>query len=105
VAVTIYNESLALIREEREVNLNAGRNLLALREVSGQIKPGMASLRSLSGARLFLREQNFDFDLLTPKKLLDKYVGKTVTVVRYNEQSNSETREQASVLANNDGVV
>ncbi|MCL2310673.1 MAG: DUF4139 domain-containing protein [Proteobacteria bacterium] len=105
VAVTIYNESLALIREEREVNLNAGRNLLALREVSGQIKPETASLRSLSGARLTLFEQNFDFDLLTPQKLLDKYVGKTVTVVRFNEQTDTETREQAAVLANNQGVV
>jgi len=105
VAVTIYNESLALIREEREVSLNAGHNLLALREVSGQIKPETASLRSLSGARLVLREQNFDFDLLTPQKLLDKYVGKTVTVVRHHEQSNTETREQATVLANNQGVV
>lgn len=105
VAVTIYNESLALIREEREVKLNAGRNLLALREVSGQIKPETASLRSLSGARLTLLEQNFDFDLLTPQKLLDKYVGKTVTVARFNEQSNKESREQATVLANNQGVV
>jgi hypothetical protein len=105
VAVTIYNESLALIREEREVTLNAGRNLLALREVSGQIKPETASLRSLSNARLTLFEQNFDFDLLTPQKLLDKYVGKTVTIVRFNEQSDKETREQATVLANNQGVV
>ena len=105
VAVTIYNESLALIREEREVTLNAGRNLLAMREVSGQIKPETASLRSLSGAKLNLLEQNFDFDLLTPQKLLDKYVGKTVTVVRYNDTANKETREQAAVLANNNGVV
>ncbi|MDR0250424.1 MAG: DUF4139 domain-containing protein [Burkholderiales bacterium] len=105
VAVTIYNESLALIREEREVTLNTGRNLLALREVSGQIKPETASLRSLSNARLTLFEQNFDFDLLTPQKLLDKYVGKTVTVVRFNEQSDKETHEQATVLANNQGVV
>jgi len=109
VAVTIYNESLALIREEREVNLNAGRNLLALREVSGQIKPETASLRSLSGARLTLREQNFDFDLLTPGKLLDKYVGKTVTVVSYDytkgREHPAEVREQATVLANNSGVV
>jgi hypothetical protein len=105
VAVTIYNESLALIREEREVTLNTGRNLLALREVSGQIKPETATLRSLSNARLTLFEQNFDFDLLTPQKLLDKYVGKTVTVVRFNETSDKETREQATVLANNQGAV
>jgi len=105
VAVTIYNQSLALIREERQINLNAGRNLLALREVSAKIKPQTASLSSLSGARLTLREQNFDFDLLTPQKLLDKYVGKTVTVVRTRDKSDTETREQATVLANNNGVV
>jgi hypothetical protein len=103
--VTIYNQSLALIREERQVKLNSGPNLLALREVSAQIKPETASLHSLSDARLTLHEQNFDFDLLTPQKLLDKYVGKTVTVVRTNERSNTETREQATVLADHDGVV
>jgi hypothetical protein len=105
VAVTIYNESLALIREEREVTLNAGRNLLALREVSGQIKPETASLRNLSGARLALREQNFDFDLLTPKKLLSKYVGKTVTLVRIDPETKQEIRERATVLSDNDGLV
>ena len=105
VAVTIYNQSLALIREERNVPLAVGRNLLALREVSAQIKPETASLRSLSGARLTLHEQNFDFDLLTPQKLLDKYVGKTVTVVRYNTHSGAETRESATVLADHEGVV
>ena len=105
VAVTIYNDSWALIREERQVSLNTGRNLLALREVSALIEPETASLRSLSGAHLNLLEQNFDFDLLTPQTLLGKYVGKTVTVVRYNDQSNKETSEQATVLANNDGVV
>jgi hypothetical protein len=105
VAVTIYNESLALIREERDVQLNAGRNLIALREVSGQIKPETASLRSLSGAQFTLHEQNFDFDLLTPGKLLDKYVGKNVTVTRFDPKTKEEVREQATVLANNDGVV
>jgi len=104
VAVTIYNQDLALIREERDVKLTAGRNVLALRDVSGQIKPETASLRSLSGACLTLREQNFDFDLLTPRKLLDKYVGKAVTVVRARGSGGRETREQAMVLANNASI-
>jgi hypothetical protein len=105
VAVTIYNESLALIREERDLNLKAGRNLVALREVSGKIDPATASLRSLSGSEFSLREQNFDFDLLTPASLLKKYVGKAITVARYNQQTGKESSEQATVLANNDGVV
>jgi hypothetical protein len=51
------------------------------------------------------REQNFDFDLLTPQKLLEKYVGRSVTVIRTNPATGAETREPAEVLATNGGVV
>ncbi len=105
VAVTIYNESLALVREEREVTFNQGRNSIAMREVSARIKPETASLRSLSGGRFTLLEQNFDFDLLTPQSLLNKYVGQNVTVIHVHPETGEEKREQATVLANNQGVV
>lgn len=105
VAVTIYNESLALVREERDIFLDQGRNSIAMREVSAKIKPETASLRSLSGGRFTLFEQNFDFDLLTPQALLDKYVGKTVTIIHKHPQTGEEKHEQAIVLANNQGVV
>src|SRR5207244_4648575 len=79
VAVTIYNENLALIKDTRRLTLDAGQNRLALREVSGRMRPETASLRSLShpGA-LTLVEQNFDFDLLTPPKLLATSVGRNL---------------------------
>src|SRR5438445_262350 len=71
VAVTIYNEKLALVKDVRRVTLEPGENRLALREVSGQMRPETALLRSLSHpGSLALIEQNFDFDLLTPAKLL-----------------------------------
>src|SRR5947208_4155789 len=78
VAITIYNENLALVKDTRRVTLEAGPNRLALREVSGRMRPETALLRSLThpGA-LTLVEQNFDFDLLTPAKLLEKYVGRS----------------------------
>src|SRR3546814_7513434 len=50
-------------------------------------------------------EQNFDFDLLSPDKLMEKAVGQTVTIVRTNPASGAETRQQAKVLAVNGGVV
>src|SRR2546421_9707015 len=72
VAVTIYNENLALIKDTRRVTLEAGQNRLALREGSGRMRPETAALRGLShpGAPAPL-EQNLDFDLLTPPKLLE----------------------------------
>lgn len=106
VAVTIYNENLALIKDTRRISFDRGENRLALREVSGQMRPETALLRSLSnpGSLAFL-EQNFDFDLLTPQKLLEKYVGRDVRIVRTNPKTGVETTETATVLAANGGVV
>jgi hypothetical protein len=106
VAVTIYNENLALIKDVRRVALEGGLNRLALREVSAQMRPETALLRSLSHAgALRLIEQNFDFDLLTPAKLLEKYVGREVRIVKRHPQTGAESVETATVLAANNGVV
>ena len=106
VAVTIYNENLALVKDVRKVTLEAGPNRLALREVSGRMRPETASLRSLtSPGSLSMLEQNFDFDLLTPAKLLEKYVGRDVRVVRTHPTTGAESLETATVLAANSGVV
>ncbi|MEJ2471730.1 MAG: DUF4139 domain-containing protein [Desulfuromonadales bacterium] len=106
VAVTIYNEDLALVRDQRQVSLSAGAVDLALREVSAKIRPETALLRSLSGSGgLVVLEQNFDFDLLTPNKLLEKYVGREVQLVRTHPESGEDRFETARVLAANNGVV
>jgi hypothetical protein len=106
VAVTIYNDDLALVRDRRQVMLPKGELDLALREVSARIRPETALLRSLSHSKgLTIFEQNFDFDLLTPGKLLEKYVGREVQVVRTHPQTGADQAETAKVLAANDGIV
>jgi len=106
VAVTIYNENLALIKDLRRVTFEAGRNRLALREVSGRMRPETALLRSVSHpGSLSLLEQNFDFDLLTPAKLLEKYVGRNVRIIKTHPTTGAETIETATILAANGGVV
>ncbi len=106
VAVTIYNNDLALVKDQRKIKLNPGLNILALRDVSAQIRPETALLRSLTSiGSLATLEQNFDFDLLTPQKLLEKFVGKNVDVIRTNPATGVETREQAQVLSANNGEV
>ena len=106
IALTIYNSNLALVKDQRKIRLNNGINNLALRDVSGQIRPETALLRSVSHKGSFeTLEQNFDFDLLTPQKLLEKYVGKMVRVLNMNPTTGIETSEQALVLSANNGVV
>ena len=105
VAVTVYNDDLALVKERRRVELAAGLTRLSLREVAAQMRPETALLRAVSGPPLSLVEQNFDFDLLTPQKLLEKYVGREVTVIRPHPTNDSERRERATVLAAGQGTV
>lgn len=105
VAVTIYNENLALIKDQRTITLDDGFNLLAFRGVSAKIRPETALLRNMDNAGLNVIEQNFDFDLLTPQKLLEKYVGKQVQIVTMNPVTGEEIIEQATILSTNQGIV
>ncbi|NKN33260.1 DUF4139 domain-containing protein [Marichromatium bheemlicum] len=104
LGVTIYNDDLALVRDRRRVELDAGENRIAWRNVSAEIRPQTALLSTPEDGALRLLEQNFDYDLLTPESLLQKYVGREVEVVRTNA-AGERTRERARVLAANGGVV
>ncbi|MCY7339368.1 MAG: DUF4139 domain-containing protein [Sphingomonas bacterium] len=102
VAVTIYNNNLALVQDRRSIALPAGRSRQEFPDVSAQIRPETVSL---SGTGIGVVEQNFDFDLLSPSALMEKAVGETITLVRTNPATGSETRERARVLSANNGVV
>ncbi|AHE56817.1 DUF4139 domain-containing protein [Sphingomonas sanxanigenens] len=102
VSVTIYQNGQALVQDVRELSLPAGRTRQEFPDVSAQIR---AETVSLAGPGLGIVEQNFDFDLLSPDKLMEKAVGSVVTIVRTNPATGAETREQARVLAANGGIV
>ena len=102
VAVTIYNNKLALVQDRRDLILPAGRSRQEFPDVSAQIRPETVTL---SGNGIGVVEQNFDFDLLSPSALMQKAVGETITIVRTNPATGAETRERALVLSANNGVV
>ncbi len=102
VAITIYNNDLALVQDTRTMTLPKGRSRQEFPDVSANIRPETVTL-SAGGAGIV--EQNFDYDLLTPDKLMDKAVGQTVTLVRTNPATGAETRESATILANNGGTI
>ncbi len=102
IAVTIYNNNLALVQDTRRLNIPSGRSVQTFPGVSGQIR---AETVGFNAANTGIVEQNFDYDLLSPQKLMEKAVGETVTIVRINPATGKETRERAKVLAANGGVV
>lgn len=102
VSVTIYNNNLALVQDVRQLSVPAGRSRQEFPDVSAQIRPETVTL---SGAGIGIVEQNFDYDLLSPDKLMEKAVGQMITIVRTNPATGAETREHARVLAANGGIV
>src|SRR5580698_1825585 len=100
--VTIYNGDLALVQDARQLDIGQGRQRLEFKDVSSAIRPETVTL-SADGVDIV--EQNFDFDLLTPSKLMEKAVGQQVTIVRTNPGSGAQVTETATVLAANEGVV
>ena len=102
VSITIYNNDLALVQDVRSIDFRAGRSDVEFPDVSAQIRPETVAI-SAPGASVV--EQNFDYDLLSPARLVDKAVGQAVNVVHTNPATGAETTEQAKILANNGGTL
>lgn len=102
VAVTIYQNGQSLIQDTRRLTMPAGRSKQEFPDVSAQIR---AETVTLTGPGIGIVEQNFDYDLLTPAKLMEKAVGQNVTLIRTNPATGAEVRVPAKVLAANGGVV
>ncbi|MEZ4225361.1 MAG: DUF4139 domain-containing protein [Polyangiaceae bacterium] len=106
VAITVYNQNFGLVREVRRVKLGKGRVSLEFQDVSAHIQPETVHIQSLDKASaLSVLEQNYRYDLLSPQKLLEKYVGKTIKAYRYNERTGVEEAFDAEVLAVEQGTV
>jgi len=74
--------------------------------VSAQMRPETALLRDLEKSdALQILEQNFDFDLLTPQKLLEKYLGRDVRIATVNPATGEESIQNAKVLSVQNGTV
>ncbi len=108
VNITIYNSNVGLVRETRMLQLPIGRTALRFADVAAQIRPETVHLASLTAAdSLNILEQNYQYDLLNPAKLMDKYVGREVTLVlrRFENSTEILTPVQAVLLSNNNGQV
>ncbi len=83
LAITVYNSNLALVRDVRQLNLTPGESRLRFMDIAASINPAAVHFRSLTEpTKLSVLEQNYEYDLLDPNKLLQKFVGREVTLVR-----------------------
>ncbi|MDX2221211.1 MAG: DUF4139 domain-containing protein [Rhodospirillaceae bacterium] len=105
VELTIYEQDLALVKDRRSLTLPADSAELAFTGVSSQMQAETALLRVLTGEALSVAEQTFDFDVISPDKLLRRSVGGEVTVVSTNPATGRDTVERARVISVDNGLV
>jgi len=108
LSVTVYNSNIALVRDVRNLSLPSGVFRLKLMDIAATVNPATVHFRSLNEPdKLGVLEQNYEYDLLEPAKLLHKYVGKEVTLVRSYMDNGTTKREEikATLLADNNGPV
>lgn len=108
VSITVYNSDLALVRDVRNLRLTRGTGALRFMDIAATVNPATVHFRSLTEPSLIrVLEQNYEYDLLDPDKLLRKYIGREVTLMR-NRQEDGSTRQEevtATLLSYNNGPV
>ena len=104
VEVTVYNSNIGLVKDKRQIKLQKGIQELKFMDVAAQIMPTSVSIKSLGAKDGFnVLEQNYEYDLLSPGKLLDKYIGKEIKLITKNPYTDKEETVKATLLSNNEG--
>ncbi len=97
LAVTVYNSDIALVRDVRNLRLPRGISELRFMDIAATVNPATVHFRSLTEpSRLGVLEQNYEYDLLEPEKLLRKYVGRDVTLVRTTQRDGTTGTEEVT---------
>lgn len=105
VSVTVYNQNLALVREVRNLKIDkSGIGTLRFMDVPSAINPRTVHLQPLASGGPQVFEQNYEFDLISPEKLMEKYVGKEVEIVEQADDLTTRT-VKATLLSMNGGAV
>lgn len=106
VSVTIYNSNVGLVKDTRLIDLKSGIHELKFMDVAAKIDPTTVHIKSLlNGSSLNVLEQNYEYDLLNPQKLLEKYVGQKVQLATLNPETKKEEIIEAILLSTQGGNI
>ena len=99
LSITVYNSDIALVRDVRNLQLARGTGNLRFMDIAATVNPATVHFRSLTEPQqVSVHEQNYEYDLLEPDKLLRKYVGREVTLMRNRTENGSTRQEEVKAL-------
>lgn len=106
VSITIYNSNVGLVKDTRFIDLKPGVGELKFMDVAAKIDPTTVHIKSLTnGSNLNVLEQNYEYDLLSPQKLLEKFVGQKVQLATINPETKKEEIVEATLLSTQGGNI
>jgi hypothetical protein len=106
VAITIYNSNMGLVKDTRLIDFKPGIHELKFMDVAAKIDPTTVHIKSLvNGSSLKVLEQNYEYDLLSPQKLLEKFVGQKVQLATINPETKKEEIVEAIPLSTQGGNI
>jgi len=106
IQVTVYNSNLGLIRETRKMVFPVGEGELRFMDVASHILPSSVFASSMNHQGGFsVLEQTYEYDLMSAKTLLDRYVGREMKLVLWNETHDRNEEVPATLLSNNEDQV
>jgi hypothetical protein len=106
VAITIYNSNVGLVKDTRLIDFKPGIHELKFMDVAAKIDPTTVHIKSLiNGSSLNVLEQNYEYDLLSPQKLLEKFVGQNIQLATINPETKKEEIVEATLLSTQGGNI
>jgi hypothetical protein len=99
LSLTVYNSDIALVRDVRNLTLARGVGNLRFMDIAATVNPATVHFRSITAPQqVSVLEQNYEYDLLEPDKLLRKYVGREVTLMRTRMVDGTARQEEVKAL-------
>ena len=97
--LTVY-KGFGVVRDIRKINIPEGANRIRFEGVATGIDAESVNLDWKSDAGVELIGQSYEFDLVSPSKLMEKYVGREVEIIPSKEEwadSSIQTAELVSI--------
>lgn len=107
VSVTVYNQDLGLIKDVRELEFQKGRSIIRFADVASQIDPTSVHFKPVNPSDgMSILEQNYQYDLVSSTKILQKYLDKDIELFTVSENPAGEGKSYKGKLLSysNDNV-
>ncbi|HBG78880.1 MAG TPA: DUF4139 domain-containing protein [Phycisphaerales bacterium] len=104
VAVTVYNDNFAVVKDCRDIVFAEGQNVIKFTDVASAIEPTSVNFQCItSPGQISVLEQNYEYDLVGTASLLNRYLDKAVEVSIKGSGADSGKKIIGVLLASADG--